>query len=155
MWTGKDVTGLIHEQYDVLCGLEQMIEDDVMTNLRWYVYRNRWYRMLSWIIIKFNVDWKECDRKLSLLIWSNNWISTDVRGWCHDLNWHDIWIRTDDKGCSLDQITVLCGLDIMWQEVSWPIWSNIWINTDDTEWWRDLIWGALWLKHLWIYAVMI
>jgi hypothetical protein len=31
MWTGKDVTGLIHDKYDVVCGLEQIIEDDVMT----------------------------------------------------------------------------------------------------------------------------
>jgi hypothetical protein len=33
MWTGKNVTGLIHDQYEVKCGLEQMIEDDVMTQL--------------------------------------------------------------------------------------------------------------------------
>jgi hypothetical protein len=31
MWTGKDVTGRFHEKYEVICGLEQMIEDDVMT----------------------------------------------------------------------------------------------------------------------------
>jgi hypothetical protein len=26
----KYVTGIIHEQFEVLCGLEKMIEDDVM-----------------------------------------------------------------------------------------------------------------------------
>jgi hypothetical protein len=31
MWNGKDVTGLIQDKYDVVYGLEQMIEDDVMT----------------------------------------------------------------------------------------------------------------------------
>jgi hypothetical protein len=31
MWIGRDVTGSIHDQFEVLCGLEQMIEDDVMT----------------------------------------------------------------------------------------------------------------------------
>jgi hypothetical protein len=28
---GKNVTGSFHEQFEVLCGLEQMIKDDVMT----------------------------------------------------------------------------------------------------------------------------
>jgi hypothetical protein len=31
MWIGKDMTGSFHDQFEVLCGLEQMIEDDVMT----------------------------------------------------------------------------------------------------------------------------
>jgi hypothetical protein len=31
MWIGKDVTGLIHDQFDGLCGLDQMIEYDAMT----------------------------------------------------------------------------------------------------------------------------
>jgi hypothetical protein len=31
MWIGKDVTGSCHVQFEVLCGLEQMIEDDFMT----------------------------------------------------------------------------------------------------------------------------
>jgi hypothetical protein len=30
-WIGKDVTGRFHDKYYVLCELEQMIEDDVMT----------------------------------------------------------------------------------------------------------------------------
>jgi hypothetical protein len=30
MWIGKGVTGSVHDQFEVLCGLEQMIEDDVM-----------------------------------------------------------------------------------------------------------------------------
>jgi hypothetical protein len=28
---GKDVAGIIHDKFEVLCGLEEMIEDDVMT----------------------------------------------------------------------------------------------------------------------------
>jgi hypothetical protein len=31
MWIGNDVTGSIHDKFEVLCGLEKMIEDDVMT----------------------------------------------------------------------------------------------------------------------------
>jgi hypothetical protein len=31
VWIGNEVTGRFHEQFEVLCGLEQMIEDDVMT----------------------------------------------------------------------------------------------------------------------------
>jgi hypothetical protein len=31
MWIGNDVTGSCHDQFEVLCGLEVMIEDDVMT----------------------------------------------------------------------------------------------------------------------------
>jgi hypothetical protein len=28
---GKDVTGSFHDKFEVICGLEQMIKDDVMT----------------------------------------------------------------------------------------------------------------------------
>jgi hypothetical protein len=31
MWIGNDVAGSFHVKFEVLCGLEQMIEDDVMT----------------------------------------------------------------------------------------------------------------------------
>jgi hypothetical protein len=31
MWIGNDVTRSFQDKIDVLCGLEQMIEDDVMT----------------------------------------------------------------------------------------------------------------------------
>jgi hypothetical protein len=34
MWIGNDVTGRFHDQFEVLCGLEQMIQDDVLANLR-------------------------------------------------------------------------------------------------------------------------
>jgi hypothetical protein len=34
MWIGKDVTGSIHDQFELLCGLDQMMEDDVMKNIR-------------------------------------------------------------------------------------------------------------------------
>jgi hypothetical protein len=30
MWIGKNATGSNYEQFEVICGLEQMIEDDVM-----------------------------------------------------------------------------------------------------------------------------
>jgi hypothetical protein len=67
---------------------------------------------------QFNVlcGLEKCDRKLSRTTWSTMWIKTDDRGWCHDLIWHDIWIGTDIKECCLDQMTVLCGLECMWQE---------------------------------------
>jgi hypothetical protein len=31
MWIGKDVTGSIHDQFEVIYGLEQTREDDVLT----------------------------------------------------------------------------------------------------------------------------
>jgi hypothetical protein len=31
MWIGNDVAGSFHDKFEVLCGLEQMIEDDIMT----------------------------------------------------------------------------------------------------------------------------
>jgi hypothetical protein len=31
MGIGNDVTGSFHNQFEVICGLEQMIKDDVMT----------------------------------------------------------------------------------------------------------------------------
>jgi hypothetical protein len=31
MWIGKDVTGSFQDQFAVLCEIEQMIKDDVMT----------------------------------------------------------------------------------------------------------------------------
>jgi hypothetical protein len=31
MWIGKDVTERLHDQYEDIYGLEQMIEDDVLT----------------------------------------------------------------------------------------------------------------------------
>jgi hypothetical protein len=32
------------------------------------------------------------------------WIRGDNIGWCDDLIWGDMWMGTNDKGCSLDQI---------------------------------------------------
>jgi hypothetical protein len=31
MWIGKDVTGNFHEQFEVVCGFDQMLDTDVMT----------------------------------------------------------------------------------------------------------------------------
>jgi hypothetical protein len=31
MWIGMDVTGSFQVQFEVICGLEQMIKDDFMT----------------------------------------------------------------------------------------------------------------------------
>jgi hypothetical protein len=111
-------------------------------------------RMLSWSNLKCYVDWNICDSMLSRTIWSNMWIWTGDKGWCHDLIWRDTWIGAHDKGCCLVQFKVLYELDSMWQEVTRPIWNNIWIRTDDTWWCLDLIWGALWMKKLWMYAVL-
>jgi hypothetical protein len=30
MWTGEDVTGRFNDKIEVLCGLRQVIEDDIM-----------------------------------------------------------------------------------------------------------------------------
>jgi hypothetical protein len=32
MWNGNDVAGSFHEKFEVICGLEQKIEDDIMTS---------------------------------------------------------------------------------------------------------------------------
>jgi hypothetical protein len=32
MWIGKDVKGSFHDQFDVLCGLEEMGKHALMTN---------------------------------------------------------------------------------------------------------------------------
>jgi hypothetical protein len=34
MWFGKYVTGNLHDQFEVLCGFEQMIKDDVMNEFQ-------------------------------------------------------------------------------------------------------------------------
>jgi hypothetical protein len=31
MWIGKDVAGNVYDQFEVICGLKQMIDDDVIT----------------------------------------------------------------------------------------------------------------------------
>jgi hypothetical protein len=31
MWIGKHVTGIFHDQHEVLCELEELIKDDLMT----------------------------------------------------------------------------------------------------------------------------
>jgi hypothetical protein len=31
MWIGKDVRGSFHDIFELLCGLDQMMEEDVMT----------------------------------------------------------------------------------------------------------------------------
>jgi hypothetical protein len=31
MWNEKNVTGSIHVKFEVICGLEQMLEDDILT----------------------------------------------------------------------------------------------------------------------------
>jgi hypothetical protein len=72
--------------------------------------------MLSWHIVKCYVDWKWCDMNLARPIWSKMWIRREDRRCCHDWIWGDIWIGTDVKACCIDQIKVLCGLAMMWQE---------------------------------------
>jgi hypothetical protein len=79
-------------------------------NLRCSVDCNRCEPMLLWYLLKCNLDWKECDKKISRPIWSTIWIRTDDRGWRLELIWGDIWIGTHVKGCCLGKIKVLCGL---------------------------------------------
>jgi hypothetical protein len=62
--------------------------------------------MLSWLNLKWYLDWNGCDRKFSRTIWSNFRIRKVDGWWCPDLIWGDIWIGTDDIGCCLDQIYI-------------------------------------------------
>jgi hypothetical protein len=55
MWIGKDETGSFHDQFDVLCGLEQMINLMTWLNLRCFC---------------FGTDEKECCHDV---IWSVMW----------------------------------------------------------------------------------
>jgi hypothetical protein len=82
-------TYAVMNKYEVLCGLyvEEKFQDQFELLCRWYVDRNRWYRMLSWTNIKCNVDWNIRERKLSRPILSTMWIRKYDRGWCHDLIW--------------------------------------------------------------------
>jgi hypothetical protein len=73
--------------------------------------------MMYWPNLKWYVDWKGCDRKLSRPISENMWIRTNDIGWCHDLIWGDMWIGTDDKECNLTKYKLMCGLEMTWQEV--------------------------------------
>jgi hypothetical protein len=34
MWIGKDVTGSFHDQFELLCGLDQVMDDEVMTKYK-------------------------------------------------------------------------------------------------------------------------
>jgi hypothetical protein len=49
-------------------------------------------------------DWKLWDRKLWLPNLIIIWIKPDDKEWCQDLIWGDMWIGTDDKWCSHDEI---------------------------------------------------
>jgi hypothetical protein len=111
--------------------------------------------MLSWPNLKCYVDWKGCDRKLSLSIRSTMWVSTYDKGWCHDLILCDIRIETDVIWCCLVQIKCSVEWKLCDMELSPPIWSTMWISRDDTWWCLDVMWGALWLGQRWNNAVMI
>jgi hypothetical protein len=42
MWIRKNVTGIFHDQFDVLCELIRWYKMMSSPNLRWYMDRNRW-----------------------------------------------------------------------------------------------------------------
>jgi hypothetical protein len=115
-------------------------------NVRWYLDRNKWYRMLSWPNRKCYVDWKGCYRKHSRTIWSNMWYSSDDRGSCHDLVCGVLWIGADSK-IMLSWPNLKCYED--WngsdRKIPRPYASNMWIRTDDRGWCQDLIWCAIWI----------
>jgi hypothetical protein len=69
----------------VICGLEQMVNYDVMKNSKCYA------------------DRKGYERKHSREIWTTMWIREDNKGGCHDQIWSDMWIVTDDEWCCHDQ----------------------------------------------------
>jgi hypothetical protein len=104
MKIGNYVTESYHDQFEIICGLEQMIEDDVWPNEGdiWKGIDYKWCCLDQFL--QCYVDRQGCYRKLSRPIWSTMWIRSDDRVWCHDLLWGDIWIGTDDKGCWHDEI---------------------------------------------------
>jgi hypothetical protein len=93
-------------------------------NLRWYVDRILWCRMLYWLKIKWFVDWKWCYRKPSRPIWSTMWISSDDRRWCHDLIWGDMWIGTYDIRCCHEKYECYADWIGRYRKHSRPIWSK-------------------------------
>jgi hypothetical protein len=88
MWIKTDDRGWCH---DLIWGARWIRTNPEIMKfwpvLRWYIDRNRWYGMLPGPILKFYVDWNECDRMISRPTWSNMWIRTDDRWWCHDVIW--------------------------------------------------------------------
>jgi hypothetical protein len=106
-------------------------------NLRWYVSRNRLYRMLSWRIIKWYVDWQGWDGKFSRPIWDNICTPTDLNGCCHDLIWSALWIGTDVKECCHD-----------------IIWRAMWIGKDVTGRFHDKYEVHCILEQILKYAVL-
>jgi hypothetical protein len=102
----NDLTGNFHDQFEVLCGLEEMIDDDVMT---WFDVICGLEEMIYNVVmtkLKVYVDWKECEKKISRQIWDNICIVTYLKGCWHDLVWGDMWIGTDVKLCCHDLIWI-------------------------------------------------
>jgi hypothetical protein len=124
-------------------------------NMRWFLDWKRCERMISRPNLKCYVDWRECDREHSQPIWITIWIITDDIGWYFDIIWGVLWIGTNSEiMLSWPNWKWYVDLKVYDRKLSRPIWSTMWFRTYDTRWSLDLIWGALWLEQLWIYAVM-
>jgi hypothetical protein len=80
MWIGKYVTGIFHDQYEVLCEVEQMIMDDVLTKFE--VICGPEPMIYKVFLTKYEVIYglEICERKISRQIWDKVCIATDLKG---------------------------------------------------------------------------
>jgi hypothetical protein len=87
--------------------------------------------MMSWPDLKYYVDCKECEKKLSRPIWITLWVRTHVIAWCLDLTWDSLTIGT--------YVNKLCH-DV--------IWSGMWIGKDVTWSFLDQFEVICWLEQI-------
>jgi hypothetical protein len=144
MWTGQDVTGSFHDQFEVIWlstddkeSCHDLIWHDIWigTDVKWCC--------LDQITVKCGLDsmWQE----VSWPIWRNIWIRTDDTGWWRDLIWYALnWNRCD---IMLLWPNLKCYVDwnICDTKRSRKIWSIMWNRREDRGWCHDLIWCALWI----------
>jgi hypothetical protein len=73
------------------------------------------------------------------------WIRTDVKKCSYDQIWSAMWIGTDVKGCCLDIIwgAMCIGTDVKGCSHD-LIWGTMWTGTNVKGFCQDIIWGSMW-----------
>jgi hypothetical protein len=104
----------------VLCGLEKVIENNVMTYFGvlcgfegWGWKSSRLIRCTNW---NRTDEWEWCND----LIWGALWIGTEENNCCHEQNWSYVWTGKYVTGRFHGQFEVICGLGLMIDDHVWP-----------------------------------
>jgi hypothetical protein len=147
----------------VICGLEQMIHDAVLTKnvllcvleriweegftttLMYYMDLYRWYWMMFWPKLWFSLYWNRCEWMIS---WPNMKCYVDCKVSYRKVSRQilsTMWIRSFYRGRCHD-----LNWSDMWtgQDVTKSFHDQfeiIWLSTDDKEWCHDLIWHNIWI----------